>query len=364
MTKKQREQAMNIPSMNQEQMYNYLLWAVEKMKNLLMVGRPGIGKTDLVKQVVRKALGYRLIIAHPVVHNPTHYSGLGFVLQDADGLPRAEFYPYGFLRELITTTNERLVLMLDDLGQATNAVQAAAMQLFLERSINTMPVSDTVSFLAATNRREDKAAVGGIIEPLKSRFDAGVVHLVPELDPWCKWAMTNHMPVQLIAYARFRPEVITDWEPSADLVNTACPRTLAFVGEAINDKLPEDMWQSAFSGMIGVGRTAEFLSFYRYCKQIPNPDAIVLNPDKEEIPQQPEIQYALAAAMANKAREANFDAIIRYFERWFDGGNFKDSIPKSEFVLAFFKDAIVRTPGLKNTQAYVNWFVKHSDVYL
>jgi hypothetical protein len=353
----------NIPSMNQEQLYNYLLWCLKSMKNLLIVGRPGIGKTDIFKQACR-ALAYKYIIAHPVVHNPTHYSGLGFVLQGSDGEPRAEFYPYGFLNELITTTSERLIMLFDDMGQATNAVQAAMMQLFLERSINTKKISDTVSFVGATNRREDKAAVGGIIEPLKSRFDGGVIHMTSETDPWCKWAIAHKVPVWIIAYARFRPEVITDWEPSADLVNSVCPRTLAFVGEAVNDSLPEDMWQQAFSGMVGVGRAAELLSFYKYHKAIPNPDAIIMNPDKEQIPQQPEIQYALAAALANKSREANFDAVIRYFDRWFEGGNFKDGIPRSEFVLSYFKDAIVRTPALKNTQAYVNWFVKHSDVYI
>jgi hypothetical protein len=363
MTKKQREVGSNIPTANQEQLSTYMHWVLENLKNLLIVGRPGIGKTDIVKQACH-ALGYKLIIAHPVTHNPTHYSGLGWVFTTDDGTPRAEFVPYGFLRELITTTNERLVMFFDDVGQATTATQAAMMQLFLERSLNTQKISDSVSFIAATNRREDKAAVGGILEPLKSRFDAGILHLQPELDPWCKWAMLHRMPVQSIAYARFRPEVITDWEASADLVNSINPRTLAFVGEAINDRLPEDMWNLAFSGMIGVGRTAEFLTFYQYCKQIPNPDAIILNPRTEVIPERPEIQYALTAALANKSKESNFDAIVSYFDRWFEGENFKDGVPRSEFVLAYFKDAIVRNPGLKNTQAYVNWFVKHSDVYI
>jgi hypothetical protein len=364
MTKKTREGiSSNLPTVNQEQLYNYLLWVLQNLKDELIVGRPGIGKTEIVKQACR-ALGYKLIVAHPVTHNPTHYSGLGWVFQLDDGSPRAEFVPYGFLREMITTTGERLVMFFDDVGQATNATQAAMMQLFLERSLNTVRISDTVSFIAATNRREDKAGVGGVLEPLKSRFDAGIHHLQPELDPWCKWAMQHKMPVSLIAYARFRPEIITDWEASADLVNSANPRTLSFVGGAINDNLPEDMWQMAFAGMIGVGRTAEFLSFYRYSKQIPNPDAIILNPDKEAIPERPEIQYALAAALANKSKEANFDAVIRYFDRWFDGGSFKDGVPRSEFVLSYFKDAIVRNPALKNTQAYVNWFVKHSDVYI
>jgi len=317
-----------------------------------------------VAKQVAKALGYRMIIAHPVTHNPTHYSGLGWVYQVEDGTPQADFIPYGFLGDLITTTSERLIMFFDDVGQATNATQAAMMQLFLERSINTKRISDTVSFLAATNRREDKASVGGILEPLKSRFDGGIIHLQPELDPWCKWAFAHRMPVNLIAYARFKPEIITDWEASPDLVNTACPRTLEFVGRAINDQLDEAMWPMALAGMIGVGRTAEFISFNRHCRDIPNPDSIILNPDSEAIPQRPEIQYALTTTMAVKARETNIDAILKYFERWFDGSAFKDGISKAEFVLAFIKDVGFRNPALKNAQGYLNWFLKHNDIYL
>ena len=67
---------------------------------------------------------------------------------------------------------------LDDLGQAPMSVQAAAMQLILARRINGFKISDKVIFMAATNRREDKAGVTGILEPVKSRF-AWIVELVP-----------------------------------------------------------------------------------------------------------------------------------------------------------------------------------------
>ncbi len=43
------------------------------------------------------------------------------------------------------------VCLLDDLGQAPPAVQAAAMQLLLARRVNGHAVSDHVTFLAATN---------------------------------------------------------------------------------------------------------------------------------------------------------------------------------------------------------------------
>ena len=82
---------------------------------------------------------------------------------------QAEFLPFGDLRALIQADKDT-VFFLDDLGQAPPTVQAAAMQLILARRINGHHVSDSVTFIAATNRKQDKAGVSGILEPVKSRF--------------------------------------------------------------------------------------------------------------------------------------------------------------------------------------------------
>ncbi len=68
------------------------------------------------------------------------------------------------------TATKLTACFIDDLGQATPAVQAAAMQLILARTLNGHRVSDHVVFIAATNRRTDRAGVSGILEPVKSRF--------------------------------------------------------------------------------------------------------------------------------------------------------------------------------------------------
>jgi len=50
------------------------------------------------------------------------------------------------------------------------------MQLILGRCINGHKVSDHVTFLAATNKKSDRAGVSGILEPVNSRF-AAIVEL-------------------------------------------------------------------------------------------------------------------------------------------------------------------------------------------
>ena len=120
--------------------------------NILIVGSPGIGKTDTVDQIC-KELNYDLIISHPVVSDPTDYKGFPFVIDN-----KADFIPFGDLRQLIEAKKET-VYFLDDLGQSPASVQAACMQLLLSRQINGHKISEKIRFVAATNRREDKAGV-------------------------------------------------------------------------------------------------------------------------------------------------------------------------------------------------------------
>ena len=117
----------------------------------LLVGSPGVGKTEIVQQVAA-SLGVRCIVTHPVVDDPVDYKGLPGIVPSESG-PRAEFLPFGDLAQLMSASEPTLVLM-DDLGQATPAVQAAIMQLVLARRINGHAISEHVTFAAATNRRE------------------------------------------------------------------------------------------------------------------------------------------------------------------------------------------------------------------
>ena len=80
--------------------------AIEINENLLIVGAPGIGKTDIVLQACN---GYDSLVLHPVVHDPVNYVGFPSL---KDG--KADFIPFGFLRKMIET-EKKLIIIFDDL---------------------------------------------------------------------------------------------------------------------------------------------------------------------------------------------------------------------------------------------------------
>jgi len=146
----------------------------------------------------------------------------------------ATFLPFGDLMRALKTT-KKLVWFLDDLGQASPAVQAACMQLLLARQIDGHKIPDKVTFVAATNRRTDRAGVSGILEPVKSRF--GIIgNLEPDLNDFKQWWYKTDYPVEPLGYLNFQEGDLHNWEPTADIVNQPCPRTWENVGKILKMK--------------------------------------------------------------------------------------------------------------------------------
>jgi len=310
---------------------------------VLIKGQPGIGKSDVVSQAA-EAAGYDLIITHPVVSDPTDYKGLPFA---ADG--RADFLPFGDLRQLIHT-DRPTVYMLDDLGQAPPAVQAACMQLLLARRINGHVVSPEVTFVAATNRKQDRAHVTGILEPVKSRF-ASIIELSVDVDDWQSWALSHDIPLEMIAFVRFRPSTLTDWTPQPDIVNGPCPRTITQAARLWAAGIPAGAEYEVLSGAAGEGFAAEFLGFVKIWQSLPDPDAIIIDPMGAHVPTDIATLCALSVALARKATANTADSILQYAMRL-----------EAEYSVLLVKSALREFAGIAKTRRFVEWAQKFEHV--
>ena len=327
--------------MNTQALERALITLIQNNEPALLVGPPGVGKTDIVKAAAHKSKA-DLIIFHPVVSDPTDFKGLPGIV---DG--HAEFLPYGDLRKLIEA-DTLTVCFLDDLGQAPQSVQAAAMQLLLAREINGKKISDKVVFVAATNRREDKAGVSGILEPLKSRFTT-ILNVEPSVDDWSTWALSNGVPPEVVAFIRFRPALLTQPGPATqEIKNRTSPRTIAALGRLWKAGLSD---HEILSGAAGEGCATEFLAFIRIWQSLPNIDAILLNPKTSPVPTEVAILYAVATALAIRATSQNAGRVIQYLDR----------LPE-EFSVLGVRDLLRQCPGAANNSDFVKWASKHADV--
>ena len=325
--------------MKPSQLTALLATMIPAREPVLITGAPGVGKSDVVEQA-RKAAGADLIISHPAVADPTDAKGLPWPGKDGKS---ATFLPFGELRQAMDA-KVLTVWFLDDLGQAPAAVQAAYMQLLLARRVNGHKLPDCVTFLAATNRRTDRAGVGGILEPVKSRFTT-IVELEADLNDWCMWAFAHMMPAELIAFLRFRQDLLCAFKASADLTNSPVPRTWAAVGRMMQLGMPNDIQHVAFSGAVGEGPAAEFGGFLRMFREMPTIDGILLDPAGAKLPDQPATLYAVVTALGMRSNEQTFNRIAQYATRMVDSG-------RAEFAALLVRDAVRKDSAVQNTEGF------------
>lgn len=320
-----------------------LTFAIANKFNVLITGKPGIGKSDIVEQSAIAASN-ALEIFHPVVSDPTDFKGMPYVSKNG-----AEFLPFGDLKKLIDAKVPTVVL-LDDVGQSPAAVQAALMQLLLTRRINGHKISDHVTFIAATNRKQDKAGVTGILEPVKSRF-ATIVELEVNTDDWVNWALTKgNMPIELVSFIRFRTELLSVDAPTKEIINSPSPRTVAHVGKLQNAGIPKGLEFEIFKGAAGEAFAAEYSAFLAIFNSLPNIDQILLTGDGD-VPTEPAVQYAVSSVLASKISDTNCGNAFNYLTK----------LPV-EIAVATVKDTVTRKPSLTNTKPFIMWAKDNGNI--
>lgn len=330
--------------MKPSELQEYSLFCMKNRFPMLVTSKPGCGKSDIVALAAKDA-NQKLILSHPVVSDPTDFKGLPFPTKKGV----ADFLPFGHLHQIIIAT-EPTVFFLDDLGQATPAVQAACMQLLLAREINGHKVSDMVTFMAASNRRIDKAGVKGLLEPVKSRF-ISIVELEVDTNDWVKWALEHNMPTELIAFVRFRPDILDNFSPTADLVNSPSPRTIANVGIQQNAGLEQKFELEAFKGAAGEAFAAEYCRFLKVFRELPSIDDILLKPHSAIVPTDLGAQYAIGTAIARKLSDTTIQAAVTYLDRLPD-----------EIGIASIKDGATRNPSVSRTRAFIEYTSKKAEL--
>lgn len=328
--------------MNANQLATFLTVMVQQKFPVLITGAPGIGKTAIVNQVA-EALQADVIPVFASMSDPTDCKGL----PANTGKGFADFLPFGFLHRLITAT-KLTICFLDDLGQAPLSVQNAFMQLIHARTDgNGQKISDFVVFIGATNRRQDKAGVTGISEPVKSRFHS-IVELVIDNDAFIAWGIQNGIHTHVLAFQKARPELLHTFKPTLDIVNSSCPRTIHHLSDLVHLNLPAELEFPAYCGAVGEGYAVEFMAFRAAMQDFPPIAAILQNPKGAKVSDNPSICYAVSIALARKADDTNVDVIMQYMERL-----------SPDFQGLFWHIALKENDQIANTSCFISWSVKN-----
>jgi hypothetical protein len=310
---------------------------------VLLTGQPGVGKSDVVRQITA-ARGWGLVDMRLSTIDAVDLRGLPML---KDG--RAHFAPMGELPDA-ARDGASGVLFLDELPQAPMAVQNAAFSLVLDRRIGEYRLPPGWRVIAAGNRLQDRAGANRINSALANRF--AHVAMVHDLNDWCTWALANDVAPELVAFMRFRPELLCQFNADKAINNT--PRAWASVGRHLKARNVSPAIESAvITSLVDTGPASELLAFLQVWRRLPSPDTVLLNPSNAPIPPDGATLYALCGALARRVSQQSIDAFVTYIDR----------LPPEYGVLAM-RDATARDPSLEKTSAAIRWLTANADVYL
>ena len=270
---------------------------LKKQRPVFMWGPPGIGKSDIVKQLGNEQ-GREVIDVRLSLWEPTDIKGIPYYNSNTNSMTWAP------PAELPTDPESTAILFLDELNSAAPATQAAAFQLVLNRRVGTYILPKGVAIVAAGNREGDKGVTYRMPAPLANRF----LHLElrTDYDDWLQWAVNNRVHEQVVGYLGFAKQDLYDFDPKSISKAFATPRSWQFVSELLEeDDVSDNTLTDLISGAVGEGLAVKFMAHRRVAKQMPNPTDILAGKVKKCDIKEISAMYSLSISLCYELQEAD-----------------------------------------------------------
>jgi hypothetical protein len=263
---------------------------------VMLWGPPGVGKSQMVAHVAERH-GVQVIDIRLSQMEPSDLRGIPFRIEDRVEWAVPALLPNG------ERHGPAGILFLDEITSAPPAVSAAAYQLILDRRLGDYQVPDGWAIFAAGNRQGDRGVTYSMPAPLANRFSHFEVDT--HLDDWVAWAYANGIDERVIAFLRFRPELLFDFDPAHNPVAFPSPRSWEFAHRALR-KFEHDghLLQGTMQACVGPAAGIEVTTFVNRLDQMPDLDAICAGTEAS-VPTEIDLQYAVAAALVGRAIRAN-----------------------------------------------------------
>lgn len=262
---------------------------------VMLWGPPGVGKSQMVAQIA-DSHQVPVIDIRLSQMEPTDLRGIPFRVDDM-----VEWAIPAMLPDADRHGTEG-VLFLDEITSAAPTVSAAAYQLILDRCLGEYRVPDGWAIFAAGNRQGDRGVTYSMPAPLANRFSHYEVEA--HLDDWVAWAYNNGIDERVIAFLRFRPELLFDFDPAHNPIAFPSPRSWEFAHRAVQKFLDTpDLLVSTLQGCVGPAAGIELKAFIDNLDNLPDIDAIVRGEDVV-VPKEIDLQYAVASALVGRAIKA------------------------------------------------------------
>lgn len=313
---------------------------------MYMWGAPGIGKSDITRQVADE-LEVSLIDERLSQMDPTDLKGIPYVKEAPDGNMYTHYAIPGFLPR-VERDGPNGIFFLDELGAAPQAIQAAGYQLILDGKLGDYTLPEGWVCMAAGNRAEDRAIAIRLSTALANRF--GHIDMEVDIDEWKLWAFKNGIDPIIISFINYRTNMLHNM----DVTQRAFPTPRSW--EKLNRHLPLVNAQDeffTFAAFIGEGAAGEFSGYKKLANELPLFEEIIKSPTKIKIPTNPSTLYATSGMMSTKVTLKNFETVMKFMGRM-----------PVEYQTVFMTDATAYVEDLENHDEFAKWALANNNVIL
>lgn len=296
---------------------------------VMLWGPPGVGKSQMIAQIGKRhdvpVIDIRLSQMEP---------------SDLRGIPFRENDKVEWAIPSMLPDKERHgetgILFLDEITSAVPSVSAAAYQLILDRQLGDYQVPDGWAIFAAGNRQGDRGVTYTMPAPLANRFSHFEVEL--NLDDWVSWAYGYGIDERIIAFLRFRPELLFDFDPAHNPVAFPSPRSWEFAHRGLQKFINHPrLLLGTLQACVGDAAGIELKAFVDSLDQMPDLDAILRGEDVKS-PKEIDLQYAVASALVGRAIKAR-DTDTAH-EVWGHILNYADNFRQKEMGVMLVSDML------------------------
>jgi len=285
-----------------------LLRSIKVNRPIFLWGAPGIGKSELVEQIVNSGeIGNSVMIdMRLALLEPTDLRGYPFRNPETNAMEWSP--PSDLPSEDFASDYDNVILFLDELNSAPPSVQAAAYQLVLNRRVGQYKLPDNVRIVAAGNRETDRGVTYRMPAPLANRFRH--INMEVNFDDWQKWAINNDVSPDVIGYLSFSKGDLFDFDPKSSSQSFATPRSWNFVSEMLSvsgfDNADTLEQKAEIAGAIGEGMAIKFIEHRKIASKLPNPDQILAGDVKKldtKLSKEISAKYSLVVGLAYELNE-------------------------------------------------------------
>jgi hypothetical protein len=304
-------------------------------------GACGVGKSQIGAQVARD-LGWEFRDIRAVQLDPV----------DLRGLPRITAHWTEWVPPKFLPTTGKGILLLDELTSAPQLTQAGCYQLVLDRKLGEYALPEGWVVIAAGNPASERGVHFSMPRPLRNRF----VHLElePDLADWCRWAIQSGIRNEIVAFLRFRPELLHDANAASDQNAWPTPRAWEMASKVLNGLSAGTnvaLEKTVLDGAIGHGAASELVGFLQLFRQLPSIDEILLNPDTVPVPAEPSSQIAIATALGRAMTDQSIGRGKKYLDRM-----------ETEMSVLAMRDAAARDRAITSTPEFTEFGIQHAEI--